>query len=109
MTVHADTAELAFSGLRRQTDMLANGEISSAELLDAALARIERLQPALGAFRVVRGEAARAEADDADRRRAAGERLPLLGVPIASKDDVDLVGGRTPFGCGGEFPLADAD
>src|SRR2546430_3258892 len=109
MTVDADTTELAFSDLRRQTDMLANGEISSAELVDAALARIERLQPALGTFRVVRAEAARAEADDADRRLAAGERLPLLGVPIAIKDDVDLAGESTPFGCGGEFPLAEMD
>jgi amidase len=109
MTVHADIGQLAFSGLRRQTDMLASGEISSAELVEGALARIERLQPELGAFRVVRGEAARAEADDADRRLAAGEHLPLLGVPIAIKDDVDLTGESTPFGCGGEFPLADAD
>ncbi len=108
-TARAATTQLAFAGLRRQAEMLADGEISSAGLLDAALARIERLQPELGAFRVVRGEAARAEADDADRRLAAGERLPLLGVPVAVKDDVDLTGESTPFGCGGEFPLADAD
>src|SRR6476659_1741851 len=100
MTVDADTAELAFAGLRRQTDMLSDGEISSADLVEGALARIERLQPALGAFRVVRGEAARAEAEDADRRLTAGERLPLLGVPIAVKDDVDVTGETTPFGCG---------
>ena len=109
MTVDAHTAELAFAGLRRQTDMLSNGEISSADLVEGALARIERLQPALGAFRVVRREAARAEADDADRRLTAGERLPLLGVPIAVKDDVDVTGETTPFGCGGEFPRADTD
>jgi amidase len=109
MTVQAATPELAFSGLRRQTDMLANGEISSVALVDGALERIERLQPQLGAFRLVRGDAARTEAAEADRRLAAGERLPLLGVPIAVKDDVDLAGESTPFGCGGEFPLAEAD
>jgi amidase len=109
MTVHADTAELAFTGLRRQAGMLADGEISSAELVEDALARIERLQPELGAFRVVCAEAARAAAADADRRLAAGERLPLLGVPVAIKDDVDLAGETTPFGCGGEFPVAAAD
>src|ERR1700704_6266324 len=109
MTVQAATPELAFSGLRRQTDMLANGEISSVALVDGALERIERLQPQLGAFRVVRGDAARTEAADADCRLAAGERLPLLGVSIAVKDDVDLAGESTPFGCGGGFSLPDAD
>ncbi|HEY4745983.1 MAG TPA: hypothetical protein VIH38_00400, partial [Steroidobacteraceae bacterium] len=68
MTVQAATPELAFSGLRRQTDMLANGEISSVELVGEALAQIERLQPELGAFRVVCAEAARTAAADADRR-----------------------------------------
>jgi amidase len=109
MTVHADIDELAFSGLRHQADRLSAGEISSAELVEGALGRIERLQPELGAFRVVRGEAARAEAAEADGRLSAGERLPLLGVPIAVKDDVDVTGESTPFGCGGEFPLAEAD
>src|SRR4030081_3823307 len=109
MTVHADTTELAFSGLRRQADMLANGEISSAELVGEALAQIERLQPELRAFRVVCFEAARTAAADADRRLGSGERLPLLGVPVAIKDDVDLAGETTPFGCGGDFPVAEAD
>ncbi len=47
--------------------------------------------------------AARAEAAEADRRIAAGERLPLLGVPIAIKDDVDLAEHPTSFGCSGPF------
>jgi amidase len=108
-TTRAATHQPAFAGLRRQAEMLAADEISSADLVGAALARIERWQPELGAFRVVRAEGARAEAAEADRRLAAGERLPLLGVPIAVKDDVDLAGESTPFGCAGEFPLADAD
>jgi amidase len=40
---------------------------------------------------------------EAERRIAAGERLPLLGVPIAIKDDSDLAGEPTAFGCPGEF------
>jgi amidase len=48
-------------------------------------------------------EAARAEAIEAERRLAAGERLPLLGVPIAIKDDMDLAGEPTAFGCVGDF------
>ena len=109
MTVDTDSAELAYAGLRRQADMLAGGETSSAALLEGVLARIERLQPVLGAFRIVCSETARAEAAESDRRLAAGERLPLLGVPVAIKDDVDLAGETTPFGCGGEFPIARAD
>ena len=98
----ADRLEVAFAGLARQADMAASMEISSRDLVELALARIEEFQPKLGAFRVVRAEAARAEAADADRRLASGERLSLLGVPIAIKDDTDLAGETTPFGCIGD-------
>jgi amidase len=95
--------DLAFAGLRAQAQLVASGQLSARELVDAALARIEGTQPELNAFRCVRAEAARAEADEADRRRAAGERLPLLGVPVAIKDDMDLAGESTNFGCAGTF------
>jgi amidase len=65
--------------------------------------RIEASQEILNAFRILRPEAARAEAAEAERRLAAGERLPLLGVPIAIKDDTDLAGEPTAFGCPGDF------
>ncbi len=84
------------------------GETSSVELVDAALARIDAAAD-LCAFRVVRHEAARAEAADADARRAAGQRAPLLGVPVAVKDDMDVAGETTKFGCAGEFAPAAAD
>ncbi len=74
-----------------------------------ALARIEATQPTLNAFRHLRAEAALAEAAEADRRLAAGERLPLLGVPVAVKDDTDVAGLPTHFGCAGERPPATAD
>ena len=54
-------------------------------------------QPTLNAFRVIRAEAALAEADEADRRLAAGEGAPLLGVPVAIKDDMDLAGDTDPL------------
>ncbi|HZV75433.1 MAG TPA: amidase [Conexibacter sp.] len=97
------TDDLAFAGLRVQAALVASGQVSSHELVDAALARIEAAQPHLNAFRCVRADAARAEADDADRRHAAGEKLPLLGVPVAIKDDMDLAGESTNFGCPGTF------
>ncbi|HEY5285810.1 MAG TPA: amidase [Solirubrobacteraceae bacterium] len=82
---------------------LAEGRVSSTQLVQQTLEHIEATQPTLNAFRVVRAEAARAEAAAADRRIAAGERLPLLGVPIAIKDDVDLAEHPTSFGCSGPF------
>jgi amidase len=94
----------AEAGLGAQAELLAGAEISSAELTAAVLAAIDAAQPTLNAFRVVRTEAALEEAAAADRRLAAGERAPLLGVPVAVKDDTDVAGESTPFGCSGEFP-----
>jgi amidase len=101
--------EVAFAGLAGQAALLASGDASSRELVGLALERITATQPSLNAFRCVRAEAALAEAEEADRRRAAGESLPLLGVPVAVKDDVNLAGETTPFGCGGEFERAEQD
>ncbi|NGO13264.1 amidase [Streptomyces sp. HC44] len=91
-------------GLARCARALAGGEVSSRALVEEALARIEATQGTLNAFRLVRAEAALAEADAADKELAAGGRRPLLGVPVAVKDDMDVAGEPTAFGCRGEFP-----
>ena len=101
-TAHTDPVEPAWAGLAEQAELVASGTVSSAVLVELALRRADQVQPALGAFRVIRHEAARAEAAEADRRVAAGERRPLLGVPVAIKDDTDLAGETTPFGCDGD-------
>lgn len=88
---------------------LGEGSVSARELTERSLDRITAAQPRLNAFRTVRAEAALAEADAADRRLAAGERLPLLGVPLAVKDDMDVTGEPTSFGCAGDFPAKTAD
>ena len=95
--------ELAYAGLRAHSELLAAGEASSAELVERALERIEALDRELNAFRAIRGEQARGEALEADRRRADGDHAPLLGVPVAIKDDTDIAGETTPFGCPGPF------
>jgi len=82
---------------------LDTGATTSVDLTRAALDRIDASRTTLNAFRVVRDTAATTEAADADRRRAAGEHLPLLGVPIAVKDDTDVAGESTAFGCPGDF------
>jgi amidase len=108
----ANAPELAFAGLGEQAALLRLREISSRELVELSLQRIEASQPRLNAFRVVCGEAALAEAAEADVRLRGGdggENAPLLGVPVAIKDDVDLAGHSTPFGCGGETEECRAD
>jgi amidase len=102
-------ADLAFAGPEAQARMLEAGEVSASELLELSLARIAAAEPALNAFRCLRPDAARAEAAEADRRLAAGERAPLLGVPVAIKDDVDLAGEESRFGCPGAFAPKTAD
>jgi amidase len=72
--------------------------VSSRELVDLFLDRIARYDGALNAYRAVYADRARAEADQADGRRRAGERRPLLGVPVAIKDDIDIAGEVTGFG-----------
>jgi amidase len=52
----------------------------------------------LRAFRTVFVDAAQAEAEVADQRLATGDRLPLLGIPIAVKDDIDVAGAATMWG-----------
>jgi amidase len=104
------TAVLANAdGLAGQLERLARSEVSSRELVELALGRIEETQPTLNTFRCLRAEAALAEAEEADRRRAAGERLALLGEPVAIKDDLDLACETTAFGCRGGFARKDAD
>ncbi len=97
----ATTTTTATAGLREQALLLQAGEATSRELVERALAQAVASQETLNAFRVICAEEALAAAEEADRRIASGEEAPLLGVPVAIKDDVDLGGHTTPFGCGG--------
>lgn len=93
-----DITDLAFSGAAQQARMLADGSITAPALLELYLDRIARVDRELRAYRVVLAESARAEAEAAQELLDAGERLPLLGVPIAIKDDVDVVDEFTCLG-----------
>ncbi|MFL5995739.1 MAG: amidase [Streptomyces sp.] len=97
------------AGLVETARALADGTITSRALVEQALARIETSQASLNAFRIVRTKAALAEAEAADAQLAAGVRKPLLGVPVAVKDDMDVAGEPTAFGCRGEFPAVARD
>ena len=98
-----------FPTLTQQLFQLAAGTTTSAELVRRSLDAITRTQPTLNCFRVVLTEQALADAAEADRKRAAGKELPLLGIPIAVKDDVDIAGVPTRFGADGNIRPASAD
>jgi amidase len=95
--VGTDT-ELAFAGAARQAEMVRAGEVSPTELVRMYLDRIARLDPELNAFRAVLAERAMLEAEQAEARLRGGEERPLLGVPVALKDNHDLAGEPTCHG-----------
>jgi len=95
-----DLGDLAFAGAAEQARLLAAGTVTAPALLEVYLDRIARLDPQLRSYRIVLADSARREAEAAQRRLDTGERLPLLGVPVAIKDDVDVGGQLTPYGSG---------
>jgi amidase len=101
--------EIAFAGAAKQAEMLRAGEVSPSELVRLCLERIARLDPQLNSFRTVFAEKALLEADQAEARLKAGEERPLLGVPIAIKDCVDVAGDVTTYGTDGFDQPAKAD
>jgi amidase len=79
------------------------GRASPAEVLEQHLERIAALDGRLGAFRLLRTDEVRAEAKALqDRADLAG--LPLAGVPVAIKDNVDLAGTPTRNGSAATSP-----
>src|SRR6476646_7842521 len=98
-----------FPTITNQLYQLAAGIVTSDELVRRSLDAIDASHTTRNAFRVVLTKEALADAAQADRKRAAGEQLPLLGIPIAVKDDVDVDGVPTRFGTGGYVPMAHQD
>jgi aspartyl-tRNA(Asn)/glutamyl-tRNA(Gln) amidotransferase subunit A len=69
--------------------------ICARDVVEAALAKCDAVDEAVGAYLRVEYDLARAIAARVDERIAAGERLPLAGVPLAVKDNMCLTGTRT--------------
>jgi amidase len=104
-----DSTDLAFAGIARQAELVREREVSPRELVELYLDRIGRLDGELNSFRVVFAERALAEAEQAEARVRASEERPLLGVPIAVKDNVNVAGEVTPHGTGAYGPPAATD
>ncbi|GAB3241933.1 amidase [Mycolicibacterium hippocampi] len=96
--------DVAFAGAAEQARLLADGVITAPALVERYLDRIAALDPELRCYRVVMADSARLQAARAQDRLDAGERLPLLGVPIAIKDDVDVAGEVTTYGSAAHGP-----
>jgi amidase len=107
--VEKGAEEIAFAGAARQAEMVRNGEVSPRELVQLSLDRIQRLDPELNSFRKVFAEKALLEAEQAGARVKAGEERPLLGVPVAVKDEVDVAGEVNTHGTDGYSEPASAD
>jgi aspartyl-tRNA(Asn)/glutamyl-tRNA(Gln) amidotransferase subunit A len=91
-------SELTSLTLTQALNKLRQREISAVELTRATLEHIERTEPAVQAFLKVTPERALADAEAADRARAAGDDRPLLGVPLAIKDVLSTKGIETTCG-----------
>ncbi|MGU3497302.1 amidase [Mycobacterium sp. C31M] len=101
--------DIAFAGAAAQARALAAGQVTAPELVEMYLDRITRIDPELRTYRIVLADAARAQAVAAQARIDAGERAPLLGVPVAIKDDTDIAGELTCFGSSAHGPSATVD
>ena len=106
---HASLDELLWAGADAQAQALRDGTVTAPDLLEAVLRRLDAVDTRLNSFRVVWADEARAAAADAQRRLDAGERTPLLGVPLAVKDDLDVAGDVTAMGGRPQFDPVEED
>src|SRR5215831_7921909 len=78
---------------------IARRKVSSTEVVEAHLRRIESVNPRVNAVVKVHGDEARRDSAEADRKVAAGEQLgPLHGVPFTIKENIDAAGCATTWG-----------
>jgi len=66
--------------------------VRAADVVEASLGRVRAASDRLGAFLHIAGAEARRAAEEVDRRAAAGDVLPLAGVPLAVKDNINVAG-----------------
>jgi amidase len=91
--------ELCTRGAGELAGMIASGKVTSAEVVDAHLARIEEVNPAINAVTVTLAAEARAAAAVVDRAVSARKSLgPLAGVPFTVKENIDVAGSATTWG-----------
>ncbi|MCU1645779.1 MAG: Amidase [Nocardia sp.] len=91
--------DLAFCSAGELAAAVATKEVSSVELLDYYLTRVDQFGPQVNAIIARDEETAKAAAREADRKTSGGESLgPLHGVPVTIKDSLEVAGMRTTGG-----------
>ncbi|MEV6904870.1 amidase [Amycolatopsis sp. NPDC051372] len=90
--------EWSFHSAEQLAAALKAGEVTSVDLTDEAIARIDRHDPVINAICVPDFDRARAAAHRADEARARGEDRPLLGIPVTVKESYDIAGLPTTWG-----------
>lgn len=90
--------EWSFQSAEELVAALRTGAVTSVELTDEAIARIERDDEVINAICVPDFDRARAAAHRADQARAQGEDRPLLGVPVTVKESYNVAGLPTTWG-----------
>lgn len=99
MSANDLTYDLTYLTAHEAQDLMSRGRLSSVELTNAALRRIELVEPRLHSFLAITADLALKDAQDADARRRAGEsRGPLDGIPVAVKDNISTAGVPTTAG-----------
>lgn len=93
-----DATDLCFAGAAEQARLIRSREVSARELIDATLDRIAAIDPKINSYRVVLADEAKASADRIDASRQPNDARPLLGVPTAVKDNLDVAGQFTHLG-----------
>ena len=87
--------QLATLTAHEARDLLDSREVSSVELTEASLARIDQVEDSVGAFVTVTRDLALEQAKQADQRIARGDAAPLTGIPMQLKDVICTDGVRT--------------
>jgi aspartyl-tRNA(Asn)/glutamyl-tRNA(Gln) amidotransferase subunit A len=99
MSVDDRRIDLSLATAHELAALMDQGHLSSTQLVRSYLQRIERADPALGAFTEVFADKALQDASSRDRERASASiRGPLHGIPVVFKDLVDIAGYRTTAG-----------
>jgi amidase len=96
--MNVTTTELWRMAGQELAEAIRSRETSSLEVIEAHLLRIAAVNPTINAVPVVLAEQAREAAKAADRAVAAGDDLPLRGVPFLIKSNIDVVGTPTTQG-----------
>ena len=81
--------ELVGKSISQLRTLLLGREVTAGEVLDAHLEHVRAVEPQIGAFNTLTEDLARSQAEDADRKFAAGQTPPALaGIPLAIKDNI---------------------